>query len=265
MFLIGTLECIAMTESIMERISYELTLDPIQVRLANLDPEVQKDMTELSETITKNSQYTERRSAVDKFNRDNRWKKRGLRVAFMKWVPVGNFYLDINMSVYHDDGTVVLTHSGIEMGQGINTKAVQICAYFLKIPVEMVQIKANNTIIAPNAFISGGSLTSQYVGIGVQKVCEAFLVKLEPVRNRMTYPSWVQLIQSAFAADVDLQTHAHVNGADVQKYNIYGATIAEVEVDILTGQTEILRVDILEDVGRSVSPEIDIGQVSKFN
>ncbi|KPI91000.1 Xanthine dehydrogenase [Papilio xuthus] len=257
----GTLECIAMTESIIERISYELSLDPIQVRLANIDPEVQNDMTELSETIIKNSQYTERRSVVDKFNRENRWKKRGLRVAFMKWVPVGSFYLDINMSVYHDDGTVIITHSGIEMGQGINTKAVQICAYFLKIPVEMVQIKANNTIIAPNAFISGGSLTSQYVGIGVQKVCEAFLLKLEPVRNRMTNPTWVELIQSAFAAEVDLQTHAHVNSTDVQKYNIFGATIAEVEVDILTGQTEVLRVDLLEDAGRSVSPEIDIGQV----
>ncbi|XP_068627626.1 aldehyde oxidase 1-like [Battus philenor] len=257
----GTLESIAMTEWIIERISYELSLDPIQVRQANLDPEVQTDMTEILNTLTKNSEYTERKKAVEQFNRENRWMKRGLRVAFMKWVPVGTFYLDINMTVYRDDGTVSLTHSGIEMGQGINTKAVQICAYLLKIPISMIQIKANNTIVAPNATISGGSLTSQYVGLGVRKCCEAFLAKLEPIRAQMNNPTWVALIQAAFAADVDLQTHVQVNKADLQMYNIYGATVAEVEVDILTGQWELLRIDLLEDVGQSVSPEIDIGQV----
>ncbi|CAH2041771.1 unnamed protein product, partial [Iphiclides podalirius] len=70
-----------------------------------------------------------------------------------------------------------------------------------------------------------------------------------------------ELIKRAFEANVDLQTHAFVSAADVQNYDIFGVTVAEVEVDILTGQTEVIRIDLLEDVGRSVSPEIDIGQV----
>ncbi|CAG4933320.1 unnamed protein product [Parnassius apollo] len=257
----GTLECIAMAEMIMERISYELSLDPIEVRLANVDPAFQNDLKEMLDTIIKNSDYAERRKEVDKFNRENRWKKRGLRLSFMKWTPVGPFYIDINMAVYRDDGSVAITHSGIEMGQGVNTKAVQICAYFLKIPVEKIQIKTNNTIIAPNGMISGGSLTSQNVGIGVQRCCEELLKKLEPIKNQMNNPTWEQLIQKAYASDIDLQTHAFVNASDVQMYDIFGITVAEVEIDVLTGQTEIIRVDLIEDVGRSVSPEIDIGQV----
>ncbi|CAG4933306.1 unnamed protein product [Parnassius apollo] len=257
----GTLECIAMAEMIMERISYELSLDPIEVRLSNVDPAFQNDLKEMFDTIIKKTDYAERRKEVDKFNRENRWKKRGLRFSFMKWTPVGPFYLDINMAVYHDDGSVAITHSGIEMGQGINTKAVQICAYFLKIPVEKIQIKANNTIIAPNGFLSGASLTSQNVGIGVQRCCEELLKKLEPIRNQMNNPSWDQLIQKAFASDIDLQTHAFVNASDVQMYDIFGITLAEVEIDVLTGQTEVVRVDLIEDVGQSVSPEIDIGQI----
>ncbi|CAG4933330.1 unnamed protein product [Parnassius apollo] len=257
----GTVECIAMVELMMERISYELSLDPLQVRLANVDPAFQNDLKEMYDTIITNSDYAERRKGVDKFNRENRWKKRGLRLSFMKWTPIAPFYLDINMAVYRDDGSVAITHSGVEMGQGVNTQAVQICAYFLKIPVEKIQIKANNTIVAPNGFISGGSLTTQNVGIGVQRCCEELLRKLEPIKNQMNNPTWEQLIQKAFASDIDLQTHAFVNASDAQMYDIFGLTVAEVEIDVLTGQTELLRIDLIEDAGRSVNPEIDIGQV----
>lgn len=251
-----------MVEWILERISIELSLDPIEVRLANVDSLLINDMKEMAQTVIKSSEYNKRRDLVKKFNKENRWMKRGLRVSFMKWTPIGRFYLDINMSVYRDDGSVAITHSGIEMGQGINTKAVQICAYILKIPVEKIQIKSNSTINSPNGFITGGSLTSQYVGVGVKKCCEKFLRKLKPIRKQLKNPTWEELIKKAFEANVDLQTHAFVNAADVQHYKIFGMTVAEVEVDVLTGQTEIIRVDLLEDTGRSISPEIDVGQVS---
>lgn len=251
-----------MAESVMERICYEMSLDPFDARLTNLDDTRFSAIREMTETIKTNSQYDERKAAVDKFNKENRWKKRGLRCSFLRWTPFGYQNFDINMAVYHGDGTVVITHSGIEMGQGVNTKAAQICAYFLKIPLEKIQIKGNNTVIAPNGFISGGSLTSQNVGIGVQRCCEELLRRLEPVRNSMTNPSWEELIKRAFDMDVDLQTHGFTAATDVQVYDICGVTVAEVEVDILTGEFEILRVDLMQDVGQSVSPEIDIGQVS---
>ncbi|CAH2090015.1 unnamed protein product [Euphydryas editha] len=261
MCLTGSLEHIAMAESLMERIAYEMNLDPLEVRLTNLDLVKHSSIKEMLDTLITESQYTERKTAVEKFNSENRWKKRGLRFSFLRWTPVGSMYFDITLSVYRDDGTVAITHGGVEMGQGINTKAIQICAYFLKIPVEKVQIKPNDTMVTPNNYPSGGSITSQNVGIGVRKCCEELLRRLEPVRSQMVNPTWEQLTKRAFEMDIDLQVHGFVNTADVQIYEIYGVTLAEVEIDVLTGEWEIIRVDLIEDVGQSVNPELDVGQV----
>ncbi|KAJ2948180.1 hypothetical protein O0L34_g9988 [Tuta absoluta] len=256
-----TLESIATAETIMERISYELSLDPLEVRLANLDNEKYSDIKEMLITLKENANYDARKLAVKKFNDENRWKKRGLRAAFLKWtMDVGTYY-DVNMSVYHGDGTVAITHSGIEMGQGVNTKAVQIAAHFLKIPIEKIQIKPNDSMISPNGKGSASSFTSQYVGLGVQKCCEELIKRLEPIRQQNPNATWEVLIAAAFTAGVDLQTHGFIGPNDTESYDIFGITFAEVELDVLTGEFEILRVDLLEDVGLSVSPEIDIGQV----
>ncbi|XP_053608547.1 uncharacterized protein LOC128674181 isoform X2 [Plodia interpunctella] len=257
----GTFEAISMAELLMEHISYALSLDPVEVRLTNLDNE-NNDLREMFETLKSNSDYDNRKIEVHKFNKENRWKKRGLRTSFSKWSPLGGMFLDVNISVFHGDGTVVITHGGVDMGQGVNTLAIQICAYLLKIDTKKIQVKGNNTIIAPNCFISGGSLTTSNVSIGVQRCCEQLLIRLEPIRLTLIDPTWEELIQAAYTAEVDLQVHGFVRiNSDAQMYNIFGVAFAEVEVDILTGECEIRRVDILQDVGRSVNPEIDIGQV----
>ncbi|XP_012545633.1 LOW QUALITY PROTEIN: uncharacterized protein LOC101738607 [Bombyx mori] len=257
----GTLENISMAEYVVEQISYELSLDPFDVRLANLDTTRFNDLKEMSDTLKKNAEYTKRRAAVTKFNAENRWKKRGLRCSFSRWTPAGGQYLDTNMAVYHEDGTVAICHGGIEMGQGLNTKAAQICAYYLKIPLEKIQVKANSTVLTPNGFISGGSQTSLNIGVAVTRCCEELLRRLQPIRLQMNNPTWEELVKKAFDSNVDLQVHGFVSAIDAQIYNIFGVSLAEVEVDVLTGESEILRVDILQDVGKSVSPEIDIGQV----
>lgn len=245
----------------LERISYEQDLDPIKVRFENLAEAHKSDISEMYEYLETQADYKNRRAAVDKFNTENRWKKRGLRSSFMRWVPEAAQRLDCNISVYHADGTVNITHSGIEMGQGMNTKATQIAAYFLKIPVEYIIIKGNNTIIGPNAFVTGGAVTTQNVGIAVQRACEQLLERLKPIRESSPNANWPELVKAAYNADVDLQAHGFVGLSDLQHYDIYGIAFAEVEVDMLTGQSEILRVDIIEDSGRPINPEIDIGQV----
>ncbi|XP_059045106.1 uncharacterized protein LOC131840908 [Achroia grisella] len=256
----GTFEAISMAECIMEHISYEQSLDPIDLRLANLDDE-HSAIREMVETLKSNSNYAERKISVSKYNVENRWKKRGIRVSLSKWTPAGGQQLDVNLSVYHGDGTVAITHAGVEMGQGVNTKAVQICAYLLNIPVSKIQIKGNNTIIAPNCFISGGSFTSLNVGLGVQRCCEQLLQRLDPIKKTMNNPTWEELIVKAFQSNIDLQTHGFISFLDTVDYNIYGVACAEVEVDVLTGELEILRVDIIQDAGRSVNPEVDMGQI----
>ncbi|CAK1542876.1 unnamed protein product [Leptosia nina] len=256
----GSFEAVSMSELFMERISYEMNLDPLKVRLANIDRENHSEILELINTLKEKSNYEARRLEVEKFNVDNRWKKRGLRHSLLRWTPVGSLYLPVNIAVYVD-GSVVVTHGGVEMGQGLNTKAAQICAYYFGISVEKVQVKPNDTTISPNSFTSGGSLTCQFVGVGIMKGCNKFLEKLEPIKKKNPNATWEELIKAAAVAEVDLQTHSMTGMADIRNYNIYGATCAEVEVDVLTGEWNIIRVDLIEDVGRSVNPVVDVGQV----
>ncbi|XP_023950417.2 uncharacterized protein LOC112054759 [Bicyclus anynana] len=257
----GTLENITMAEQILERICYELDLDPFDVRLANLDRVNHSDLQEMADKIKIDSQYVDRKAAVEKFNLENRWKKRGLRACFLRWTPIGFTSLDVNLNVYNDDGTVAIAHAGVEMGQGINTRAAQVCAYLLKIPLDKIKIKPNNTTIGPNSMPTGGSLTSNNVTVGVRRCCEELLRRLEPVRLQMDNPTWEQLIKRAYDLEIDLQVHDLVSSKDIQNYHVYGITVAEVEMDGLTGEWQLIRVDLVEDTGRSVNPEIDVGQV----
>ncbi|KAJ8719323.1 hypothetical protein PYW08_011498 [Mythimna loreyi] len=257
----GTLEHIAMAEFVMEQISYEMDLDPLNVRLANLDEAYASEMKEMLDNVIIKSDYVKRRELVSKFNADNRWKKRGLRFAFLRWTPIGahNFY--VNISVYRGDGSVAITHGGIEMGQGINTKAAQVAAYLLNIPIDKIVVKGNDTVIAPNASISGGSIVNQGVILGVSRACRQLLDRLRPIREQMDNPTWEELIKKAHLDNVDLQAHGFTRTDEEYNFVVYGVILAEVELDVLTGQFELLRVDLCEDVGQSVSPEIDIGQV----
>ncbi|KAJ8719331.1 hypothetical protein PYW08_011506 [Mythimna loreyi] len=256
----GTLESIAMVEFMMEQISYELSIDPIQLRLANLDPQY-NDLKVMCQTLFHTSEFTSRKTTVNKFNAENRWKKRGLRVVFVRWAHIYARYFDVNLAVYLADGTVAISHGGVEIGQGINTKAAQIAASMLNIPIEKVIIKENNTISSPNSAVTGGSLTTQNIMIAVEKCCEQLLARLEPVRKLLNNPTWEELVKKSYGMFVDLQAHGFVGQNDVQAYTIYGVTAAEVEIDVLTGETEILRVDVLQDAGQSVNPELDVGQV----
>ncbi|KAJ8719329.1 hypothetical protein PYW08_011504 [Mythimna loreyi] len=257
----GTLEAIANIENIMERISYEVSLDPLTVRLNNINKSKYGEIVEFIEDLKSSSEYVSRKAAVDSFNTQNRWKKRGLRYSLCRWPPVGGLYNDVNLAVYHSDASVVITHGGIEMGQGINTKIAQVAAYLLKIPLEKIEIKGNNTIISPNSFVTGGSVSTDAIIIGLRRCIEQLQSRLEPIKATLTDPTWSQLITAAYAANVDLQVHGFVKPTDAQSYEIFGVVCGEVEVDVLTGEYEVLRVDILQDVGISISPEIDIGQI----
>lgn len=251
-----------MAEILLERIAYELDLDPLEVRLVNVDTEKHSDIIKMTETLKGYTQYTERKAAVETFNKNNRWKKRGLRFSFLKWTPTSFLNITTTITVYADDGTVVITHGGIEMGQGVNSKAVQICAHLLDVPVEKIQVKATHTLTSPNNTVSGGSLTSQTVAIGVKRCCEKLLEKLAPVRSELDNATWFDLIRKAYALQIDLQVRDYTTELDMQNFDIHGVALAEVEIDVLTGEHEILSVDIIEDAGRSINPELDVGQVS---
>ncbi|KPJ03064.1 Xanthine dehydrogenase [Papilio xuthus] len=256
----GELEGIAMTEHIMERISYELDKDPLEVRLNNLNPQY-SDLAEIVAMIVETSEYNKRKEEVQAFNKLNRWKKRGLRVALMSWPASTVMDFHVLLAVYHGDGSVIVRHGGIEIGQGINTKVAQTVAYVLQIPLHKVKIKSTEVSATPNSNITGGSRTTHAVCFGVTKCCQLLLDRLSTVRETMNNPTWELLIQTAFLRGINLQTSYRVTPNDEEIFRVPGAAVVEVELDILTGEHDILRADILQDAGFSINPELDIGQI----
>ncbi|KAI5646262.1 molybdopterin-binding domain of aldehyde dehydrogenase domain-containing protein [Phthorimaea operculella] len=256
----GSLEGVAMSEQVMERISCELDLDPVQVRLNNFNEE-SSDVVEIVQTLLKDSEYYKRKDEVQNFNKANRWKKRGLRVAFMNYfVPL---FVDFQglLTVYHSDATVTFCHGGVEMGQGMNTRVIQTIAYTLNISVDKVKIKSTDTVTVPNSFTTGGSRTTECIQYAAIKCCQLLLDRLSAVREGLNDPTFEQLINLAYTRGINLQTSYRVTAADQAMYKAGGAAVAEVELDILTGEHEILRVDLIQDCGTSTNPELDIGQI----
>lgn len=157
----GTTEGIAMIENIMEHIARETGLNPVDVRLANISDDNQ--MKKLLPEFLDQCNYYKRYAEIDAFNKENRWRKRGLAVVPMQYKQDVFMAMAVYVSVYHADGTVSISHGGTEMGQGIHTKAVQTAAYVLGVPFENISIKEFDNMHGANSFGTGGSITSEAV------------------------------------------------------------------------------------------------------
>ncbi|KAF5284774.1 hypothetical protein FQA39_LY04499 [Lamprigera yunnana] len=256
----GTTEGSASILSIMNHIATCLNIDPIQVYMENFHKE-QPNLSKYLNDLIEWAEINKRKREIEEFNTANRWVKKGLGIAPLGYnqIVFGNW--SVYVSVYQIDGTVALTHGGVEMGQGINTKVAQVCAHSLGIPLESVSIKPSNSIISPNAFVTGGSFTSEAICYATIKACNIIKERMEPFKSKLENPDWLQLVRASYYANVDLSASAMFDPSDVSSYKTYGATSVEVEVDILTGTYSLLRVDLIEDTGNSISPNVDIGQV----
>ena len=112
------------------------------------------------------------------------------------------------ISIYAGDGSVSLSHGGVEIGQGIHTKVSQVCAYELGISMDIISIKHANNFTNPNGQATGGSITSELCSKATIECCKILNAKLDPVRKLMppNY-TWPQLIAKAFSMGVDLAAH----------------------------------------------------------
>lgn len=157
----GSVEGIAMIENIMEHAAFQLNMDPLDLRLANLI--AGHKISEMIPRFIENTEYKKRRADIMDFNRKNRWMKRGLGLAIMEY-HVGYFgQFPATVAIYHGDGTVVISHGGIEMGQGMNTKIAQVAAHTLGIPMELIRVEGSNTVNGANSMVTGGSIGSEVV------------------------------------------------------------------------------------------------------
>ncbi|XP_055537407.1 uncharacterized protein LOC129725498 [Wyeomyia smithii] len=255
----GTTEGVAMIENIMEHIAHETGLDPFEVRMANMTKD--NKMQELMPQFRRDVEYDERKRVIDDFNAKNRWKKRGIGIIPMQYWLDYFGQLNAIVSIFAGDGTVAVTHGGIEMGQGMNTKVAQVTAYGLGIPLEKVSVKPSSTLTSPNAIVSGGSMTSEAVCYAVKKACEMLVERIKPVRDANPDAPWEMIVKLSYVKNIDLCAEAQYKAEDLKPYYIWGLSCAEIEVDILTGNVQVKRVDILEDTGESMSPGIDVGQI----
>lgn len=109
------------------------------------------------------SDYSNRKKKIGAYNVANRWRKRGIATTNMEYSITYYFNYPTYVAIYHTDGTVVVSHGGVECGQGVNTKVAQTVAYTLGIPYELVSVKASDNVISANSGVTGGSITSESI------------------------------------------------------------------------------------------------------
>ncbi|XP_073819307.1 uncharacterized protein [Musca autumnalis] len=256
----ASLEGIAMIENILEHIAFEANIDPADARLINI-AEGNK-MKELLPSFLASTEYRERRKEIDDFNLANRWLKRGIGLAIMDFPLEYSKQYSATVTIYHIDGSVIISHGGIEMGQGLNTKVAQVAAYVLGVPMDLIKIESSNTINGANSDVTASSLGSESLCFAVRSACNKLNDRLKPVRDSLnTGANWLEVVSEAWRRSINLIVSDHYKRGDMTNYHIYGLALTEVQVDILTGNNVIKRVDILEDAGQSLSPYVDIGQI----
>ena len=179
-------------------------------------------------------------------------------------IGLGGVTAGAKVSAY-SDGTVGVSHTGCEVGQGIHTKVAQTVAYALGIPLSSVVVGATATDVFPNGPATGGSTTSETCCGAALDACKALNDQLAPVKAKNPTLAWEALVQAGMGAGLSLVALGWFGDpppADVSEsftYSTYGVAVSEVEIDVLTGQPELLRTDLLLDLGRSINPDVDIG------
>ncbi|XP_040286533.1 xanthine dehydrogenase/oxidase isoform X1 [Bufo bufo] len=272
-------------EAWMSDVAEACGLPPEHVRKLNLYQE--GDLTHFSQKLEsfnvhrcwdeclKNSAYHERRTAIAKFNKQHRWKKRGISIIPTKYgISFTLMFLNQAGALVHvyTDGSVLLTHGGTEMGQGLHTKMVQVASKALGIPTSKIHISETSTNTVPNSSATAASASSDLNGMAIYNACQTLLQRLEPYKKSNPTGTWESWIRSAYEDRVSLSATGFYRtegiGYDPQTYHgnpshyfSYGVACSEVEIDCLTGDHKNLRTDIVMDVGRSLNPAIDIGQV----
>lgn len=246
--------------------------------------------------LERSSDYAARRAAIREWNRGSPVIKRGIAMTPVKFGIsfTATFYNQAAalVHVYYADGTVLLNHGGTEMGQGLYTKVAQVVAHELGVGLDRVRVSAADTGKVPNASATAASSGSDLNGKAAQAAAreirarltafaaERFGVAPEAIRfaddhvelgdlkritfaelAKLAYYARVQLWASGFYRTPKIHYDPRTLKGRPFFYFAYGAAVSEVAIDTLTGETRLLRADILHDVGRSLNPAIDLGQV----
>jgi xanthine dehydrogenase/oxidase len=244
----------------------------------------QFNVPEAWERILRTAEVERREAEIELFNTQHKWKKRALSIIPTKYgINYTAKFMNQAGALVHiySDGTVLVSHGGMEMGQGVHTKMCQVVARALEIPFELVHISETSTNVVANAQATAGSMTTDMYGMALLNACEQLNARLTPLKNSNPKASWKEIITTAYFSRVDLTAHGFYKvpdercGFDWRKkvishnsergtpfnYFTQGVACAEVEIDLLSGDLIVRRADVVMDVGQSINPAIDVGQI----
>ncbi|KAJ0062371.1 hypothetical protein NL108_010976 [Boleophthalmus pectinirostris] len=273
-------------ESVLHEVAVRCGLPPEKVREVNMyqgdlcythhmQPFCPTNMLRCWDQCLQRAGYERRLQDIQRFNSHNRWKKRGIAVLPQKFgigFSKGFYNQGAALVNIYKDGSVLVSHGGTEMGQGIHTKALQVASRVLKVPMSRIFIKETCTGNVPNATPSAASFGTDTVGMAVKDACEKLMRRLKPIMEKSPKNSWKQWVSEAYFEKINLSATGFFMGppthVDWEKgegnayyYFTFGACCSEVEIDCLTGDHKNIRTDLVMDVGKSINPALDIGQV----
>ncbi|MBD2754450.1 xanthine dehydrogenase molybdopterin binding subunit [Spirosoma validum] len=236
------------------------------------------------------------RDNIAKFNSVNLLYKKGLALMPICFgISFTNTRMNQARALVHvyTDGSVGVSTGAVEMGQGVNTKMLQVAAHVLSIQPDRVKLQTTSTYRIANTSPSAASATADLNGKAVQMACTEIVRRLKVVaagelnvsaeeiflKDEWVYANgertdwnWNQLVMEAFTKRVSLSEHAHYATPDIHydaseekghpfTYHVYGTAIVDVTIDCLRGTYEMESVKVVHDFGVSMNPLIDRGQI----
>jgi xanthine dehydrogenase/oxidase len=305
----GVIQGTLIVESAIEKLAHTLNIPPEAIRERNfyrdatitdceVTPYGQKlidcRINQVWGDFKKVVKFDERAAAVEEFNKSHRWRKRGISMIPIKYgvsyTSISSNQSGADVVVFSNDGSVLVKHGGMEMGQGIHTKIARLAADALGIPVELIEIAGTDTYDVANAPSTGASTGTDLNGGAVWEACSKLRQRLvgfckatPPMPDWETnwQKNWPSIVKAAYYARVQLSSQALYMSPDLAVlqdgqlpkpppgkpdprifyYFTYSVGVSEVEIDVLTGEHTIVRSDVVYDCGKTINSGLDYGQV----
>eukprot|EP00028_Trichosphaerium_sp_Am-I-7-wt_P014084 CAMPEP_0168513834 /NCGR_PEP_ID=MMETSP0405-20121227/3725_1 /TAXON_ID=498012 /ORGANISM="Trichosphaerium sp, Strain Am-I-7 wt" /LENGTH=875 /DNA_ID=CAMNT_0008532795 /DNA_START=90 /DNA_END=2718 /DNA_ORIENTATION=- len=287
----GHIQAITITETVIECVAAKLGISPQDVREKNMyttrnriNPCGQHlgndfNIRAMYNKLKVDAEFDKRSGEIDTYNTQNKWKKRGISLMGIKYGCCQSYSIGTQalININGGDGTVVVYSGGVEIGQGLNTKVAQTVALTLGCDISMIRVGDSNTDVIPNTMFVGGSTASEANAEAARLACVKLNKTMHYVRTLLTKEgkptTWKALCAKAKGLNMLLSATANFvpTGKRTSEkalpwspfhadYFASGVACSEVEVDVLTGETTVRRVDILYDSAKSLNAIIDVGQ-----
>jgi len=292
----GEIEASVMMENIIEHVAHAIGKDAHEVRKVNMLKNEEKElkdyglvgefenytMTKIWEELEKRCDFYTRAKAVKDFNKANKLKKRGICMTPLRYFM--NIWKQSALVNLYTDGTVIVTHGGSNMGQGMHLKVAQVVAYELglltgkSLSIDDIKFTPNSSHALSCQSFTGGSTGSEGCAEAARRACAELVSRMRPIlesmeakakaakgdgQERLVSITFAEVCATAAAGGVQMQALGHwadTKGKNKASYNSFGACCSEIELDVLTGEMVLLRSDLYYDAAKSLNPAVDMGQ-----